>query len=87
MFGVASFELVNKAIHPNSSEIIEITTCWMIDTQILQTGKLVTIDASVNSSRYVENITNYEKIMIEFPHDLIDYWYDADDERQINFHN
>ena len=85
MFGVTSFELVNKAIHPNSSEIIEITTCWMIDTQILQTGKLVTIDASVNSSRYVENITNYEKIMIEFPHDLIDYWYDVDDERQINF--
>ena len=85
MSGVTNFELVNKAIHPNSSEIIEITTCWMIDTQILQTGKLVTIDASVNSSRYVEIITNYEKIMIEFPHDLIDYWYDIDDERQINF--
>ena len=85
MFGITSFELVNKAIHPNSSEIIEITTCWMIDTPILQVGKLVTIDASVNSLRYVENVTNYEKIVIEFPHDLTNYWYDVDDARQINF--
>ena len=85
MFGITSFELVNKAIHPNSSEIIEITTCWMIDTQILQAGKLVTINASVNSLRYVENVTNYEKIVIEFPHDLTNYWYDVDDARQINF--
>ncbi len=82
---ITSFELGNKAIHPNSSEIIEITTCWMIDTPVLQVDTSVIINASVNSTRYVENVTNYEKIIIEFPHDLINYWQDIDGAQQINF--
>ena len=82
---ITSFELGNKAIHPNSSEIIEITTCWMIDTPALQVDTSVIINASVNSTRYVENVTNYEKIIIEFPHDLINYRQDIDDTQQINF--
>ena len=85
MLDVRGFELVNKAIHPNSSEIIEITTCWMTNTPILQVGKLITFNASVSSLRYVENVTNYEKIVIEFPHDSINYWYDDKDMMQNNF--
>ena len=85
MFDVRGFELVSKAIHPNSSEIIEITTCWMTNTPILQVGKLITFNASVSSLRYVENVTNYEKIVIEFPQDYMNYWYDDKDIMQNNF--
>ena len=73
--GEIGHDIRYKISPENSSEIINLKFCWIVDNQI-QVGKLLTVYAESNSVRYVQNSTKYENITITFPQNMINYWID-----------
>lgn len=79
-----SHELIHKIIPKNSLDVIDLKFCWVTDRGI-QVGKLITVYVEVNSTRYISNNTNFEKITITLPPDVINYWIDPNDKKQKRF--
>lgn len=75
------YELVYHIPHPYSSNLIELTLCWIVDEEI-QVGKLITLNAKVNSIHYMLNNTTFDKIELVFPHNIINYWQNSSEPRQ-----
>ena len=69
------YELIYMVSHPNHTDDINLTLCWIVDEQI-QVGKLITLDAKASSERYMTSNSSH-KITISFPNDHINYWVDS----------
>ena len=82
--GEIGHDIRYKISPENSSEIINLKFCWIVDNQI-QVGKLLTVYAESNSVRYVQNSTKYENITITFPQNMINYWIDDKHPRQNKY--